>query len=66
MEAQLGFNKVYQQYPGVDMFSRIIVANDTIFAVGVAYDSTEVPSPQQVLTTKTDTFGHIIKTKLLS
>ncbi|MBN8678888.1 MAG: T9SS type A sorting domain-containing protein [Chitinophagales bacterium] len=64
MEAQLGFNKVYQQYPGVDMFSRIIVANDTIFAVGVAYDSTEVPSPQQVLMTKTDTFGNIIKTKL--
>jgi hypothetical protein len=64
LTAQSGFNKIYQQYPGVDYFERLIIHQDTIYAIGVGYDTINLPSPLQVLMTKTDTFGNIIKTKL--
>ncbi|HLP94290.1 MAG TPA: T9SS type A sorting domain-containing protein [Saprospiraceae bacterium] len=64
LKAQSGFNKIYQQYPGVDYFERLIIHQDTIYAIGVGYDTINLPSPLQVLMTKTDTFGNIIKTKL--
>jgi hypothetical protein len=62
--SQPGFNKLYSQYSGIDNFSRLIVDNDTIICIGVAYDTTISPSPQQVLMVKTDTFGNIIQSKL--
>ena len=62
--AQSGFNSVYHQYSLVDHFSRLIVAQDTIYTIGEAYYTTDITSTLQVWMVKTDTFGNIIKTKL--
>jgi len=62
--AQQGFNKTYSQYSGIDHFARLIAVEDTIFCIGVAYDTTITPSPQQLLMVKMDTFGNVIQSRL--
>jgi len=61
--AQQGFNRPYPPYAG-GFFARLLVENDTIYCVGVAYDSTASPSPLQILMVKLDTFGNVIQSKL--
>ncbi|MFN0175131.1 MAG: T9SS type A sorting domain-containing protein [Saprospiraceae bacterium] len=62
--SQIGFNKFYNQYSVIDNFARMVIDNDTIICIGIAYDTTISPSPQQILMVKLDTFGNVIQTKL--
>ncbi len=63
-QAQQGFNKIYNFYPGVDEFNQMYVDGDVIFCIGIAYDTADWPSPLKIMMVKMDTFGNVLASKL--
>ena len=64
LNAQPGFNRIYRIYGAIDNFSRLIVDTDTLYCIGTAYDTMNLPSPLQVQMVKMDSSGNVIKSRL--